>query len=101
MLRQFKAYLVGVPASKSTRVWQRCSATDVRLLMSRLASDLRVVPLCGSIRPLFSGTDDYTENLTRALRGQGVKVHSIDLGHWQLSWVGRLLGLVAAARPDA
>ena len=57
--------------------------------------------LCGSIKPLFSGTDDYTESLIGALQERGIEVHPVNLRHWNLSHAGRLLNAVAAARPDA
>jgi glycosyltransferase involved in cell wall biosynthesis len=60
-----------------------------------------VVSLCGSIKPLFSGTDDYTDSLIGALQERGIEVHPVNLGHWNLSQAGRLLSAVAAARPDA
>ena len=57
--------------------------------------------LCGSIKPLFSGTDDYTDSLIGALQERGIEVHPVNFGHWNLSQAGRLLSAVAAARPDA
>ena len=62
---------------------------------------LRVATLCGSIKPLFSGTDDYDEILTAALRERGVAVCPVNPGDWGLPAVRRLLQAVQLARPDA
>jgi glycosyltransferase involved in cell wall biosynthesis len=64
------------------------------------AAPLRVVTLCGSIKPLFSGTDDYDEALTAVLRERGLDVHPVDIGTWTLATVGQMLQAVRRARPD-
>jgi len=66
-----------------------------------LAAGYRVTTLCGSIRPNYSGTDDYNEILIRMLRRQGVDAASVDIGRWTLSQLPRLLRAVGQARPDA
>ena len=62
---------------------------------------LRLAMLCGSIKPLFSGTDDYHENLVAVLRGKHVDARSVDLKRWGLSQVADLRRQVALQRPDA
>jgi glycosyltransferase involved in cell wall biosynthesis len=61
----------------------------------------RLATLCGSVKPLFSGTDDYEEQLTAALRQRGVSVYPIEPGGWGLDRVPAMLRAVAATKPDA
>jgi glycosyltransferase involved in cell wall biosynthesis len=65
------------------------------------AQNLRLVTLCGSIKPLFSGTDDFHENLVEVLRRKQVDARPVDLKQWGLAQVPELLRQVAAERPDA
>jgi glycosyltransferase involved in cell wall biosynthesis len=65
------------------------------------ARNLRLVTLCGSIKPLFSGTDDFHENLVEVLRRKQVDARPVDLKQWGLAQVPELLRRVAAERPDA
>ena len=60
-----------------------------------------VATLCGSIKPLFSGTDDYHEALVGALRDTGLALHSVEPGGWTLEHFGKLRRAVHAVRPDA
>jgi glycosyltransferase involved in cell wall biosynthesis len=62
---------------------------------------LRLAMLCGSIKPLFSGTEDYQDRLAKALRQVGADVVDIDIGNWRLQRAKTLLRAVSAARPDA
>jgi glycosyltransferase involved in cell wall biosynthesis len=61
---------------------------------------MRVVTLCGSIKPLFSGTDDFNDILIRRLRAKGVDARPIEMPRWGLAQVPKLLQRVAAERPD-
>jgi glycosyltransferase involved in cell wall biosynthesis len=65
------------------------------------ARNLRLVTLCGSIKPLFSGTDDFHENLVEVLRRKQVDARPVDLKQWRVAQVPELLRRVAAERPDA
>ena len=56
------------------------------------AQNLRLVTLCGSIKPLFSGTDDFHENLVEVLRRKQVDARPVDLKQWGLAQVPELLG---------
>lgn len=62
---------------------------------------LRLVTLCGSIAPLFSGTEDYHLTLSDGLAGRGIVVTPVDIGHWGPGRIGALLHAVRAAKPDA
>jgi glycosyltransferase involved in cell wall biosynthesis len=62
---------------------------------------LRVVTLCGSIKPLFSGTDDFHETLVEALKQKQVEVRPVELKRWGLAQVPELLRQVASQRPNA
>jgi glycosyltransferase involved in cell wall biosynthesis len=62
---------------------------------------LRVVTLCGSIKPLFSGTDDFHDNLVTKLRQRQIDPRPVDLKRWGLTQVPGLLRRVASERPDA
>lgn len=62
---------------------------------------LRLVTLCGSITPLFSGTDDYHENLVAVLRRKHIDARPIDLKRWGLSQLPELRRRIALERPDA
>jgi len=61
---------------------------------------VRVASLCGSIKPLFSGTDDFHENLVSVLREKTFDVRPVDRVKWGLTQVPDLLRQVAAERPD-
>ena len=61
---------------------------------------LRVAAICGSIKPLFSGTDDYHERLLQALAEAGADPIEINIRDWRLQRGGALLKAVSAARPD-
>lgn len=62
---------------------------------------LRLVTLCGSIKPLFSGTDDFHDTLVDALRGKRIDARPVNLTRWGLTRVPELLRQVAAEQPDA
>jgi glycosyltransferase involved in cell wall biosynthesis len=62
---------------------------------------LRLVTLCGSIKPLFSGTDDYHENLVAVLRRKHVDARPVDLQRWGLAQVPELRRQIASKQPDA
>jgi glycosyltransferase involved in cell wall biosynthesis len=64
------------------------------------AQRLRLVSLCGSIKPLYSGTDDYHETLIEGLRGRQVDVRPVDLLQWGITRVPQLLRRVASEHPD-
>ena len=68
---------------------------------SERTQELRIVTLCGSIKPLFSGTDDFHENLVTVLRQKHLDVRPLDQKRWGLGQVPSLLREVAAERPDA
>jgi glycosyltransferase involved in cell wall biosynthesis len=61
---------------------------------------MRVVSLCGSIKPLYSGTDDFHDNLVAILRARDLDVRPVDLGRWGVARIPALLRQVAAERPD-
>ena len=61
---------------------------------------LRIASLCGTIKPLFSGTEDYHEMLLQALAQAGADPVAIDVGDWRLTRIGALSQRVAAAHPD-
>ena len=61
---------------------------------------IRIVGLCGSIRPLYSGTDDYADMLYDALRSRGADLRSVDTGSWGLTGVPGLLHAVRQEAPD-
>ena len=71
----------------------------------RPLAGIRVVGLCGSIKPLYSGTDDYADRLYDALRSCGADLQSVDIGIWGLTAVPHLLRAVPAGSaecdPDA
>ncbi len=67
---------------------------------ARSGPPIRVVSLCGSIKPLFSGTDDFHDNLVAVLRTRDMDVRPVDLGQWGLAQVPALLRKVAAEQPD-
>lgn len=67
----------------------------------RQEQSLRLVMLCGSIKPLFSGTDDYHENLVAVLRRKDLDARPVDVKRWGLSQVAELWRQVALERPDA
>jgi glycosyltransferase involved in cell wall biosynthesis len=67
---------------------------------ARFGPPIRVVSLCGSIKPLFSGTDDFHDNLVAVLRARDMDVRPVDLGQWGLAQVPALLRKVAAEQPD-
>lgn len=62
---------------------------------------LRVLSLCGSIKPLFSGTDDYHETLVRMLAARGLRIELPDSGEWGISRLSQRLEEVRRIRPDA
>jgi glycosyltransferase involved in cell wall biosynthesis len=62
---------------------------------------LRVVMLCGSIKPLFSGTDDFNDTLMATLRAKQIDARSVDSKRWGVGAVSGLLRQVGAERPDA
>ena len=64
------------------------------------ASSMRIVSLCGSIKPLFSGTDDYHETLARLLAARGHRVEFPDGGGWGIARMPALMDEVRRARPD-
>jgi glycosyltransferase involved in cell wall biosynthesis len=64
-------------------------------------SGTRVAMLCGSVKPLFGGVDDYNEILTAMLCRNGIDAVPVDIGNWHISQLPRLLREVAAVRPDA
>lgn len=76
------------------------SVTPAMRAAAGTGSALRVVSLCGSIKPLFSGTDDFHDNLAAVLRARGIDICPVDLGRWGLTRVPALLQKVAAERPD-
>jgi len=61
---------------------------------------MRVASLCGSIKPLFSGTDDFHDNLVALLRKRQFDVRPIDREQWGLTQVPGLLRMVGAEKPD-
>jgi glycosyltransferase involved in cell wall biosynthesis len=61
----------------------------------------RLVTLCGSIKPLFSGTDDFHETLVAVLRRRQVDARPVDLKRWGLAEVPELLRRISFERPDA
>ena len=78
--------------------------TPLRMLdaeTGRRERRLRLVSLCGSIKPLFSGTDDYHEHLLAVLLREGVDARAVDVKRWGLSGIGELRRQVARERPDA
>jgi len=62
---------------------------------------VRLASLCGSIKPHFSGTEDYHTALLEALGGRGLEVEVIDRASWTLSGLPGLFRRVRRARPDA
>jgi glycosyltransferase involved in cell wall biosynthesis len=62
---------------------------------------LRLVTLCGSIKPQFSGTDDFHDTLVAVLQQRNIDARPVDLKRWGLTQVPKLLRQVAAERPDA
>src|SRR5271166_1003607 len=62
---------------------------------------LRLVTLCGSIKPLFSGTEAFHETLVVELRRKKIDARPVDLKRWGPAQVPKLLRQVAAQRPDA
>jgi glycosyltransferase involved in cell wall biosynthesis len=62
---------------------------------------LRLVTLCGSIKPLFSGTDDFHETLVAVLRRRQVDARTVVLKRWGLAQVPELLRQTSSERPDA
>jgi glycosyltransferase involved in cell wall biosynthesis len=72
-----------------------------RPIGSRSDCDLRVITLCGSIKPLFSGTDDFHDTLVATLRQRHIDARPLNLKQWGLAAVPTLLRQVAAERPDA
>ena len=62
---------------------------------------LRLVTLCGSIKPRFSGTDDFHDTLVARLQERHIDARPVDLQRWGLAQVPNLLRQVAAQRPDA
>lgn len=73
---------------------------DQRHLRQGSLAGARVVGLCGSIRPLYSGTDDYADMLYDALRSRGADLRSVDTGRWGLTGVPGLLRAVRQEAPD-
>jgi glycosyltransferase involved in cell wall biosynthesis len=63
--------------------------------------DLRLVTLCGSVKPLFSGTDDFHDILVSTLRQKHIDARPLNLTRWGLSAVPELLRQVASIDPDA
>jgi glycosyltransferase involved in cell wall biosynthesis len=59
------------------------------------------VTLCGSIKPLFSGTDDFHETLVAVLRRRQVDARTVVLKRWGLAQVPELLRQTSSERPDA
>ena len=62
---------------------------------------IRLASLCGSIKPHFSGTEDYHAALLNALGKHGLEARIIDRDDWTLSGLPGLLRQVRGARPDA
>ena len=62
---------------------------------------IRLASLCGSIKPHFSGTEDYHAALLKALGEHGLEAAIIDRAGWTLSDLPGLLAQVRDARPDA
>jgi glycosyltransferase involved in cell wall biosynthesis len=69
-------------------------------LEGRQTHAMRVVTLCGSIKPLFSGTDDFHDTLAATLGRKQIDVRTVDLKQWGLRQVPALLQHVATERPD-
>ena len=61
---------------------------------------LRIVGLCGSIKPLYSGTDDYADVLYDALRTRGADLRAVDTVRWGLTSLPNLLRAVQQEAPD-
>jgi glycosyltransferase involved in cell wall biosynthesis len=61
----------------------------------------RLVTLCGSIKPLYSGQDDFHDRLNTELAARGIAISPVDIGRWGVQHVPTLLQQVAAQRPDA
>jgi glycosyltransferase involved in cell wall biosynthesis len=56
--------------------------------------------LCGSVKPIFSGVDDYNDILTRMLCRFGIDAVTVDIGQWRIAQLPHLLREVAAVHPD-
>lgn len=74
---------------------------QVASMLGATLPGFRLVTLCGSIAPLFSGTDDYHHTVSDGLAARGMELVPVDIGNWSLRRIGALAGLVRAARPDA
>ena len=66
-----------------------------------LLSGIRLASLCGSIKPHFSGTEDYHTALLDALGGFGLDADVVDRAKWTMPQLPGLLRAVRKARPDA
>ena len=64
-------------------------------------SGIRLASLCGSIKPHFSGTEDYHAALLDALGGLGLDTEVVDRANWTMPHLPGLLRAVRDARPDA
>lgn len=64
-------------------------------------SGIRLASLCGSIKPHFSGTEDYHAALLDALGGLGLDAEIVDRADWTMPHLPGLLRAVRDARPDA
>jgi glycosyltransferase involved in cell wall biosynthesis len=64
-------------------------------------SGIRLASLCGSIKPHFSGTEDYHAALLGALGGLGLDTEVVDRADWTMPHLPGLLRAVRDARPDA
>jgi glycosyltransferase involved in cell wall biosynthesis len=70
-------------------------------VIGRTQPNLRLVTLCGSIKPQFSGTDDFHDTLVAVLQQRHIDVRPVDLKRWGLAQVPKLLRQVATEQPDA
>ena len=64
-------------------------------------SGIRLASLCGSIKPHFSGTEDYHAALLDALGGLGLDAEVVDRADWTMPHLPALLRAVRDVRPDA
>ncbi len=62
---------------------------------------VRLVMICGSVKPQFCGVESNTALLMSGLARRGVIVREVNIGRWTCAGVTQLLRSVRAERPDA